>query len=98
MLSRVIDGRFAGPYSHQIVITHAEWRVVPTGEAMQRRTGLAVDETLRVWPSDGSDWGETIRLPWGRNESRHPTRGFLQGGGRRLGLLRFDCSHQYLGC
>jgi hypothetical protein len=46
VLSRVIDGRFAGPHSHQIVITHAEWRVVPTGEAMQRWTDPAMDETL----------------------------------------------------
>lgn len=95
----VIGSRFSYfilPRLHP-AITHAEWRVVPTGEAGQRWTGLAVDEALRVCPSDGADWWETFRLPWGRNESRHPARGFLKGGGRRLGLLRFDCGHQYLG-
>lgn len=35
-------------------ITHAEWRLVPTGEAVRRWTGLAVGGPLLVWPSDGA--------------------------------------------
>jgi hypothetical protein len=35
-------------------ITQAEWRVVPTGEALQRWTGLPVYEAQLVWLSDGA--------------------------------------------
>ena len=59
--------------------------------------GLAVDDPLLVWLSDGAHQWETVRLPWRRYVSRHPTRGLVKGESRRLGLLRFDCSHQYPG-
>ncbi|CRL31293.1 unnamed protein product [Penicillium camemberti] len=36
--------------------------LVPTGEAVQRWKGLAVDEPLLVWPSDGGHSGRLIPL------------------------------------
>ena len=76
-------------------ITHVEWKVVPTGEVVQSWTGLAVDEFLLVWLSDGAHQWETIRLPCGRNVSRHSAWGLVKDESRRLGLLRFDYGYQY---